>query len=356
MSAAEPARDARPLTAMARGAGCGCKLSPALLSLALAHMPALPADPDILVGHAGMDDAAVHRLSDDLAVVASVDFFTPMVDDPAVFGAIAATNALSDLYAMGAEPLLALAVACYPRDADPGVLGEIMAGGARVAADHGCPVLGGHTVDDPEPKYGLSVIGTAHPDRLMTNAAGRDADLLVLTKDLGVGIAVTAARAGDASALPGAVASMLASNRAAAAVAREQGVRCATDVTGFGLIGHLHEVAEASGLAAWIDADAVTALPGVPALAAAGHLPGGAGRNRDHFLARWADLDAGVADGTIALITDPQTSGGLLLAVPRERHGALVAALRDAGARAHTVGALVAGPPGRIAVGGRRAA
>jgi len=352
VTAPDPALADRPLTSMARGAGCGCKLPPALLSRALAHMPALPADPDILVGHAGMDDAAVHRLSDDLAVVASVDFFTPMVDDPEVFGAIAATNALSDLYAMGAEPLLALAVACYPRDADPDVLGAVMRGGARVAAAHGCPVLGGHTVDDPEPKYGLSVLGTAHPGRLMTNAAGRPGDRLLLTKDLGVGIAVTAARAGDPSALPAAVASMLTSNREAAVIALAHGVRCATDVTGFGLVGHLHEVAAASGLSARIDLGGVSPLPGVLALAAAGHLPGGAGRNREHFLARWADLDPGADPGMIALLTDPQTSGGLLLAVAPERHEALAAALRAAGARADAVGTLEAGVPGRIVVGG----
>jgi selenide,water dikinase len=346
----DPLLPAGSLTSMARGAGCGCKLSPGLLAQALAHLPAPPDDPDILVGHAGMDDAAVHRLSDDLAVVASVDFFTPMVDDPDVFGAIAATNALSDLYAMGAEPLLALAVACFPRDGDPDVLGAVMRGGARVAAEHGCPVLGGHTVDDPEPKYGLSVLGTAHPDRLMTNAAGRPGDRLLLTKDLGVGIAVTAARDGDPSALPAAVASMLASNREASAAAVAHGVRCATDVTGFGLLGHLREVASASGLAARIDPDRVVALPGVMALARAGHVPGGGGRNRD-FLAGWLDLDPSLPEEMLALLTDPQTSGGLLIAVAAERVDALARALRRSGARAWEVGALVAGAPGRIAVG-----
>ncbi len=352
MTPPDPALATHSLTAMARGAGCGCKLSPALLARALAHMPAPPANPDILVGHGGMDDAAVHRLGDDLAVVASIDFFTPMVDDPEVFGAIAATNALSDLYAMGAEPLMALAVVCYPRDADPDVLGAVMRGGARAAADHGCPVLGGHTVDDPEPKYGLSVLGTAHPDRLLTNAAGRPGDRLLLTKDLGVGIAVTAAQAGDASALPAAVASMLASNRAASVAALAHGVRCATDVTGFGLLGHLREMALASGLSASVDADAVVALPGVLELAAAGHLPGGAVRNRD-YLDEWLDLDPSVSPQMAALLTDPQTSGGLLLAVAPESAEELGEALRAAGARAHDVAELVAGAPGRIAVGGR---
>ncbi len=347
MSAIEPGRT---LTSMARGAGCGCKLSPDLLSRALAHMPPLPDRAGILVGHEGMDDAAVHRIADGLAVVASIDFFTPMVDDPETFGAIAATNALSDLYAMGAEPLFALAVVCFPRDGDPEALGGVMRGGARVAAEHGCPVLGGHSVDDPEPKYGLSVLGTADPDRLMTNDAGRAGDRLLLTKDLGVGIAVTAARHGDASALDAAVESMLRSNREASRVALAHGVRCATDVTGFGLLGHLHEMAAAGGLAARIDPDALVALPGVPELAAAGHLPGGGRRNRAHYQ-QWADVGSGVPDAQWDLLSDPQTSGGLLMAVAADRADALAAGLLAAGARAHPVGRLEEGAPGRVAIG-----
>lgn len=338
------------LTAMARGAGCGCKLAPDVLARALAHLPALPVDPRVLVGHEGMDDAAVYRLSDDLAVVASVDFFTPMVDDPGTFGAIAATNALSDLYAMGATPTFALAVACFPREGDPATLGAIMAGGAGVAAEHGCPVLGGHTIDDPEPKYGLAVLGTAHPDALMTNAAGRAGDLLVLTKAIGVGVAITAARDGDDSALGAAVDSMLASNRAAAGVARAHGVRCATDVTGFGLLGHAREVAAAGGLQAWIDPGAVAWIPGVPGLAQRGHLSGGGRRNRA-AVASSLDVGEGVADGVIDLLCDPQTSGGLLLGVAPAGLDALRAGLTAAGARADVVGALREGTAGRVAVG-----
>ncbi len=334
---------------MARGAGCGCKLAPGLLAEALARMPGLPEDPDLLVGHAGLDDAAVYRVRDDLALVASVDFFTPMVDEPEVFGAIAATNALSDLYAMGATPLMALAVACFPKDVGPAVLGAVMRGGAETAAAHGCPVLGGHTVDDPEPKYGLSVLGTAHPDRLLTNAAGRPGDVLVLTKPLGVGIAIAAAVGGDDSARPAAVESMLASNRPASEAALAHGVRCATDVTGFGLLGHLREMAAASGLEAVVDAGRVPALPGALELAACGHAPGGARRNRD-FLTAWVDVDAAVPDPVRTLLVDPQTSGGLLLAVaPSERDG-LLGALWAAGAGASEVGVLRDGPPGRIRV------
>ena len=184
-----------PLTQMAHGSGCGCKLGPGLLTQALAAMPGLPADGNILVGHDRMDDAAVYRVSDSLAVAATVDFFTPIVDDPATFGAIAATNALSDIYAMGGTPTFALAVTAYPKDGDLAVLGEILRGGGEVALAAGAPVLGGHTVDDAEPKYGLAVVGTVDPDALMTNAGGQAGDVLVLTKALGTGIAVAAAKA-----------------------------------------------------------------------------------------------------------------------------------------------------------------
>jgi selenide,water dikinase len=340
----------RPLTAIARGAGCGCKLPPGLLAEALAHLPPAPPDPRVLVGRAGMDDAAVYRLTDDLAVVASVDVLTPMVDDPGTFGAIAATNALSDLWAMGAEPLLALAVSCHPREDDPAVRGAIMAGGARVAAGHGCPVLGGHSIDDPEPKYGLSVVGTVHPDRVTTNRAGRDGDRLILTKPLGVGLAIAAARRGDPRALPGAVACMLRANAAAAAAARAHGVRAATDVTGFGLVGHLREMAAASGLEGRIEPAAVPALPGALALAGRGVVTGGGGRNREE-LAAAVDWDPAVPEPLRVLLHDPQTSGGLLLAVAPEAAGALARDLRAAGAEAHAVGSLRAGAPGRVVVG-----
>ena len=205
------------LTTMARGGGCGCKLGKSALAEALALMPAPPPDARVLVGFDGADDAAAYRVRDDLAVVASVNFFTPIVDDPATFGAIAATNALSDLHAMGATPAFALAVAAHPADGDPDDLAAIMRGGAEAAMADGCPVLGGHTIDDPEPKYGLAAVGTAHPDRLLSNAAGRPGDLLFLTKPLGVGVITTAAmRDGcNPDAMAAATESMLASNRPA---------------------------------------------------------------------------------------------------------------------------------------------
>ncbi|MEW6582340.1 MAG: selenide, water dikinase SelD, partial [Actinomycetota bacterium] len=337
--------EAVPLTHMAHGAGCGCKLSPALLSRALAALPPLDGMRDVLVGHDRMDDAAVVRVADDLAVVATVDFFTPIVDDPETFGRIAATNAVSDVYAMGGAPLVALAVAAFPKDGDMEVLAGIFRGGAAVAAEHGCPVLGGHTIDDAEPKYGLAVVGTVHPDRLVTNAAGRPGDVLVLTKPLGVGIAAASRKAGaDPPGLhDAAVATMLASNRAAAEAAAEAGVRCGTDVTGFGLLGHLRELVAASGVGAVIRIDRVPVLDGALQALAAGHAPGGLRRNRD-FAGEHVDFDPRVAEDARAILFDPQTSGGLLLAVPADRLDALAAALAARGVRGAPIGGLVDAP------------
>jgi selenide,water dikinase len=339
-----------PLTHMAHGSGCGCKLSPGLLSQALAAMPGLPLDPNILVGHDRFDDAAVYRLSDDLAVIATVDFFTPIVDDPERFGAIAATNALSDIYAMGGTPVFALAVTAYPKDGDLDVLAAILRGGADAAASHGCVVLGGHSVDDPEPKYGLAVIGTVDPDHLMTNAAGRPGDVLVLTKALGTGAAVAAAKAegpGQVHAL--AVAQMLRSNAAAAEAAREVDIRCATDVTGFGLLGHLRELVDASGVGAVIRIDRVPPIDGVLELIAAGHVPGAVERNRGH-IERWVDFDASVVADARTLLFDPQTSGGLLLACPPDRLDGLLSALGSREIRGYPIGQLLEEPVGRIGV------
>jgi selenide,water dikinase len=338
------------LTSMARGGGCGCKLGKSALADALALMPA-PADARVLVGFDGADDGAAYRVRDDLAVVASVDFFTPIVDDPATFGAIAATNALSDLYAMGATPAFALAVAAHPAGGDPDDLAAIMRGGAEAAMADGCPVLGGHTIDDPEPKYGLAAVGTAHPDRLLSNAEGRPGDVLVLTKSLGVGIITTAAmRDGcDAYAIAAATDSMLASNGPASAAALAAGVRCATDVTGFGLLGHLAEVTAASGVSARIDTWAVPALPGALELAAAGVTTGGAARNRA-FAEGLAEVTGSVPEEVVELLLDPQTSGGLLLAVPPGRAGALEDELAARGVAAARVGRLGDGPAGTLEV------
>jgi selenide,water dikinase len=339
------------LTTMARGGGCGCKLGKSALAEALALMPAPPPDPRVLAGFEGADDAAAYLVREDLAVIASVDFFTPIVDDPATFGAIAATNALSDLHATGATPAFALAVAAHPADGDPDDLAAIMRGGAEAALADGCPVLGGHTIDDPEPKYGLAAIGTAHPDHLLSNAAGRPGDALVLTKPLGVGLITTARMQGrgDDASMEAATASMLTSNAAAAAAAREVGVRCATDVTGFGLLGHLAELTAASDLAAEVEAGALPALPGARDLAAAGVTTGGAARNRA-FAEGLADLAPAIPPDLAELLFDPQTSGGLLLAVPPGAADALDAALAARHVPGARIGRLTRGPAGTIAV------
>jgi selenide, water dikinase len=338
------------LTEMARGGGCGCKLGRSALMEALSLMP-LVADPDALVGFDRADDAAVYRVRDDLAIVASVDFFTPIVDDPATFGAIAAINALSDLHAMGASPIFALGIAAFPDDVDPDALGIVMRAAAEAAMADGCPVLGGHTISDPEPKYGLAVIGTAHPDRILGNAAGRPGDVLVLTKALGVGVIVTAEKSGrgDPEAMDAAVASMLTSNRSASEAALAAGVVCATDVTGFGLLGHLSEMAAGGEVGAEISAARVPLLPGARALAAAGVTTGGAQRNRA-FAEALVDIDAGVALEVEDLLHDPQTSGGLLLAVAPERASGLRDALTGRSVPAWEIGRLTSGPAGRIAV------
>lgn len=301
------------------------------------------------------DDAAVYRLDDDRALVATADFFTPIVDDPRDFGRIAAANALSDIYAMGARPLLALNLVAFPRSLlDRGILEAILRGGDEVAREAGVPVLGGHSIDDQEPKYGLCVVGEVHPDRLVRNSTGLDGDALVLTKPLGTGIIATAIKAGAAAeeAVAGAVAWMTTLNRRAAEAMVRHAAHAATDVTGYGLLGHLREMATASGLAATLDATAVPLLPGARELAEAGHVPGGTKRNLDDVAPKvdWGSTDA----VTRTLLADAQTSGGLLVALPREAAEALVAELRqegggEAGVPA-IVGRLEAGEAGQVSV------
>ncbi len=325
---------------MAAGGGCACKLPAAELAEVLRSLPPID-DPRVLVGPATFDDAACVRLSDDLALVQTVDFFTPVVDDPYDFGRIAATNAISDVYAMGAEPLFALAVAGIPADLDPAIAGAIMRGGADVARAAGIAVVGGHTITDPEPKYGLAVTGTVHPDAIWTNAGGQPGDVLVLTKGLGTGVIANALRhdAAPAEAIAAAVASMTTLNRDAARALRAVGPHAVTDVTGFGLVGHLHELANASGCAARVQASSLPLLPGAYDLAQAGHVPGGSRRNR-RAGAEYAETAADVDDTLAALAHDAQTSGGLLAALAA-----------DDAARAGVgtvIGRLEAGDPGRV--------
>ena len=302
------------------------------------------AHPDLLIGLEGPDDAAVYRLSDDLALVQTVDFFPPVVDDPYVFGAVAAANAMSDVYAMGGEVLIALNIAAFPEDLPPEMLSDIFLGGAEKVAEAGGVIAGGHTVYDAEPKYGLAVTGVVRPDRVVRKAGALPGDALVLTKPLGTGLVLTAARAdaADQAHVDAAVAVMLRLNRHASHVALEAGVHAMTDVTGFGLLGHAWEVAAASGARLVIDAGALPSLPGALAYARAGVTMGGTRRNREG-LAGKVTVAPGVPPEVEALLFDPQTSGGLLMALPEAAARAVVDALGRDGQDAWIVGRVEAG-------------
>ena len=321
------------LTSLAHGGGCGCKLSPALLRALLAGVPAGSAFPHLLVGADTSDDAAVYRLRPDLAMVATTDFFTPILDDPFVFGQIAATNALSDIYAMGATPIMALALLGMPlgRVSVPTVQ-AILAGGAETCARAGIPVAGGHSIDSPEPIYGLAAMGTVHPDRVLRNSGGRDGDVLILTKGLGIGIFSAAFRQGrlDAAAYALMIQSTTQLNAIGAALPDMDGVHALTDVTGFGLLGHALELCRASGLGTRINMSQIPVLEGATALARAGIGTGAAARN-------WAsyghDVQSppGMPDWQRGLLCDPQTSGGLLIAVAEANAGDILNVVRTAG-------------------------
>lgn len=342
-----------PLTSLSHGAGCGCKLPAAAIGPLLAALPTAESDPDVIVGFQTNDDAGVYRLTDELALVHTVDFFTPIVDDPFDFGRIAATNAFSDIYAMGATPLLALNLVGWPRDTLPfELLGEVIRGGADVARDADAFVLGGHSVDDPEPKYGMVVIGEAHPDRIVKNAGARPGDTLVLTKPLGTGVLTTALKRElvTEADLEQAVTVMTTLNAGAARAMLAAGVHAATDVTGFGLLGHLSTLLEASGAAAEIQAAAVPLLPRARELAERGAVPGGTTRNAQS-VASAVSFAPGVDATTRLLLVDAQTSGGLLIAVAAERRAELMAALaREATPARAVIGRVVAGGAGRINV------
>lgn len=309
-------------------------------------------DPNALIGQGTGDDAAVYRLSDDRALVATADFFTPIVDDPYDFGRIAATNALSDIYAMGARPLFVLNLVGFPRALlGEGLLDEILRGGSDVAASVGVPTLGGHSIDDAEPKYGLVAIGEVDPSAMVTNAAARPGDRLVLTKALGSGIVATAIKAGTASpdVVREAVESMATLNAGAAEVMKAMGVVCATDITGFGLLGHLRSLVRASNVGARVVGSSVPVLPGAFELMDAGHVPGGTKRNL-------ADLDADVdfsedvPASTRMLLADAQTSGGLLMCVPADQVDDALEALNGRSPVASVIGEITEGPSGRVQV------
>ncbi|MDQ3609154.1 MAG: selenide, water dikinase SelD [Actinomycetota bacterium] len=334
------------LTSLARGAGCGCKLPAAAVHPLVAGLPA-PTDPRVLVATGTADDAGVVRVRDDLALVQTVDFFTPIVDDPYWFGRIAAANALSDVYAMGGEPLSALNLVAFPlEDLGAEVLRAILRGGHDAVAEAGASIVGGHSIDDPEPKYGLAVTGTVHPDEVLTNAGGRPGDVLVLTKPLGVGAITTAIKRGrvdDPALLEAATRTMAALNAEAARAARAAGAHALTDVTGFGLVGHLHELCAASGCAADVDGSAVPALEGALALLEGDEgvaVSGGSKRNRAYAEERFTQFAASVAEAVRRLACDATTSGGLLAAIPPGGDTSF----------GTVVGELVEGPAGAISV------
>ena len=317
----------------------------------LRHLPSI-VDPRVLVDAATRDDAAVFSLAPDRALVATVDFFTPIVDDPAAWGAIAVANALSDIYAMGAKPLFGLNLVGWPRDRLPfEMLGEVLRGAVEVAGRAGCLILGGHSIDAVEPTFGMTAIGEVHPDRMLTNAGACAGDMLVLTKPLGTGILATALKrdALTESGMTEAVRSMTTLNDGAARAALKVGVSAATDITGFGLIGHLTGMLEASKVAAEIAFDTLPILPHARNLASRGVIPGGTQRNLEAATnVDWAP-ELGAAERYLCV--DAQTSGGLLLAVPAENQAALVTALREERTpTAEIIGRVIAGQPGQIRV------
>ncbi len=320
------------LTELTDCGGCAAKLGADLLADALAGLGAEAAPDELIAGLNPPDDGAVYRISDELAIIGTLDFFPPLVDDPRTFGEIAAANAVSDVFAMGGRVLFALSIAAFPEELPRDVLAAIFAGASSKVREAGGTLAGGHTIRDPEPKYGLAVIGAAHPDRLLRKGGAQAGDVLVLTKPLGTGLLVSGSREGRTSEadLAGAVDGMRRLNRAASEVLVSAGIRGATDVTGFGLLGHGLEMARASGTHFAFDAAGLPALPGALELAAARVETGGAAHNR-RFVAGSLEVGAGVPLERVVLAHDPQTSGGLLAAVPQRRLGEVGAALDRVG-------------------------
>lgn len=321
-------------------------MGPEVLSQVLRHLPNA-SDPNLLVGLDTSDDAAVYRLNDELATIQTVDFFTPMVDDPYTFGQIAAANALSDIYAMGGKPLLALNIVCFPSCLSPDILGEILRGGADKVIEAGAIIAGGHSVQDDEPKYGLAVTGLVHPDKVYSNATAAAGDVLVLTKPLGTGIINTGIKADlvDRATVRQAIKTMAALNKEAAQAMLDIGATACTDITGFGFLGHAAEMAKASGLSLQVFAAEVPVLPGARELARMGIIPAGAYNNRNH-LGEQVYIADGVPREDVDIFFDPQTSGGLLISVKPSKANALISRLHNIGVTdARVVGQLQ--PPGK---------
>jgi selenide, water dikinase len=336
------------LSTLAHGGGCGCKLDPAVLRTLLANQPVAGPFERLLVGNETADDAAVWALDDGTCIIATTDFFTPMVDDPRDFGRIAATNAISDVYAMGGRPVMALAILGMPvGKIAPELVAEILKGGASICAEAGIPVAGGHSIDTPEPIYGLAVIGTCRREEVRRNADARPGDALILTKPLGIGIYSAAIKR---DGLPeGGYADFIATttrlNRVGADLARDGAVHAITDVTGFGVLGHALELARGAGLTLTIEADTLPLLPAAEPLARDGFVTGASHRNWTAF-GEAVDLPPEFPEWRRHLLTDPQTSGGLLIACAPEAAAEILVRIREAGfAQAARIGCTEAGPP-----------
>jgi selenide,water dikinase len=334
------------LTQQVKAGGCASKLAPGSLRAVLDRLPA-QADPNLLVGFDQSDDAGVYRIAEHKALVQTVDFFTPMVDDAYTFGQIAAANALSDVYAMGGVPLTALAIVCFPQDGNLEILGDVMQGGLSKMSEAGCTVVGGHSVRDAEMKFGYAVTGLIDPSHVFTNAGAREDDVLILTKAIGTGVITTALKQGRArdAWIEGAVQSMTFLNRQAAGIVSGQsGVHAMTDVTGFGLMGHGREMAMASKVTLEIKTDAVPRLPGALDAIALGAIPGGLIANREYAECVVSDAPSSrIADELRTLMFDPQTSGGLLISMAPEDAEALLESMIDAAIPAARIGRVVGG-------------
>ena len=339
------------LTSFSHGGGCGCKIAPGVLSQILKNHAGGMIPPELMVGIETADDAAVYRLNDQQALIATTDFFMPIVDDPYEFGRIAATNAISDVYAMGGRPIMALALVAMPINQLPvEVIAEIVRGGQDVCRAAGIPIAGGHTIDSVEPIYGLVALGLVHPDRVRRNAGARPGDVLVLGKPLGVGVLSAALKKNllDAEGYARLIDTTTRLNTPGIALADCEGVHALTDVTGFGIAGHTLELARGAGLRATLHWPSLPLLPGVAALAEAGCITGASGRNWSGYGAD-VELAAGLPAIAQALLTDPQTSGGLLVSCAPEALGAVQAIFRAEGfADAAIVGRMDSGPPGLV--------
>jgi len=342
------------LTSLSSKGGCGCKIGPSDLAEVIRSLPPAAADPNLLVGLDTSDDAGVYRLTDELAMVQTVDFFTPIVDDPYSFGQVAAANAISDIYAMGAKPLTALNIVAFPISTlDKQILAEILRGASDKLQEAGATLVGGHSIDDKEPKFGLAVTGVVHPDKVRTNAGAKPGDRLILTKPIGVGILTTSLKNGQLSEeeIARVTGVMTALNRRSAETMEPFDVHACTDVTGFGLIGHSLEMARGSGVGIRLRHSAIPVLPRVRELAEQGFVPGGTKNNFKHVQDHVAFPEA--MDQTDRwILCDAVTSGGLLISVEGAQADRLHEALRSAGVDAHLIGEVTQDQPGRIAVNG----